>query len=270
MKMDHFFAADLRRCLLSARFPALVLLTAAVCMAGFSESIWLALPVSNRNMVSGLGEIERTLTFDKVKCAMAAVLAALYAGSFVEDRKHSALRCILSRITLRQYVVCRLGTVWVGTVCTTVGGFAAACLFLKLTGLMTFRITNGNMVAMRFLPLASGRFAFCYLIILGVNFGFSVAVAAVFGMWVSTYREEKFTAVGGAVLFFYFLYAVSNYFLPELLSFETIGSRMNQNVFMSTAGVLLYHGIYLGIWYCLAGTLFYISVRRRWNRGQLV
>lgn len=267
---DDFFLTDLRRCVASRRFAAVVLLIALISAAG-NNDILHAIQSGGGSVYSSLFELENNLTFDKFKCVLAAVLAALYAGSFVEDREHHYLRYILSRISLEKYVACRLLTVWFSTVLATVCGFGLMCLTLKLTGVMNFRFTpDANQEYFRFYSLARSDFAFLYLILLGVNFGMSAAVAAVFGMWLSTYRNERYVAVGGAILSFYFLYAISNYFLPGILSFEAIGSSLNQREFRTNAGVVLYHLVYLGLWYAAAGSIFYHAVNRRWERGQLV
>ncbi len=266
---DRLFRTDLKRCLFSIRFIAVITAMAAICSAGCAEIIPAAIKNQDKSLFSSLGEIERMLTFDKYKCVMAAILAALYAGSFVDDRKHNYLRCVLSRVSLERYVICRLGSIWIGTVLACILGFGLMCICLNAVGVMGFRIIIGNMTAMRFLPLASGKYAFLYLILLGCNFGTACAVVSVLGMWLSVYRKERFLAIGGAVLAFYFMYAFSN-FLPPVISYEVIGSRFNQDEFATNTGVVLYHAAYLGILFCMAGTLFYISVKRRWNRGELV
>lgn len=261
-----FFRTDVRRCMVSLRFLLVTVAVAAVCMASFPGDIAIAVQEGYGDF-SSLQEVEYLLTFDKYKCVMTAALAALYAGSFAEDRKNHYLKYILCRVSLRRYVSCRLAVVLVGCIAASVAGFGL--MSLLLSPWMGLKVVWGNIVAMRFLELASGRFAFLYLILLGVNFGMSAAVAAAVGMWITVYRQEGFLAVGGAVLAFYFLYAVS-LVVPDLFSYSVIGSRFNQSEIASDLGLVLYHFAFLGLLFCGVGVLFYAAVKRRWKHGLLV
>lgn len=264
---DNFLWVDCKRCVFSVRFLLIVAAIAVICLTGCASTFSTAIQNPNSDIYSSLDELELLLTFDKYKCVMTAALAALYAGSFTEDRKNNYLRCVLSRISLQKYVVCRLMVILIGCVVATVAGFGLMSLILS--NWMGLRVVDESIVAMRFLQLASGNFAFLYLILLGVNFGIAAAIAAVIGMWMTVYREERFLAVGGAVLAFYFLYAIS-ILLPDILSYEAIGSRFNQSEFAANIGVVLYHLLFLVLLFCGTGMLFYGAVKRRWNRGQLV
>lgn len=256
---------ELKRCIVSPRFGIMVLAVSFVCILGCMDTVLAAIKYSKVSFSSAY-ELERLLTFDRYKSVLIALLAAIYAGSYAKDKNSRYLQVILSRVTVKEYVICRIAAAAIGVITATVLGFLLMILLLR--PVMSIQSISGSVVADKFLFLIKGGGAVLYVILLGINFGMAAAVLTVFGLWISVWKTDEFVAVGGSVLVFYFIYSIS-LLLPGALSFEIISSRFNVPVFLNAGATIMYHIIYLSGWLLFAGAGFYRAVRVRWNNGLL-
>ena len=257
------------RCFCSWHFLLTVFGVVCVCMLGIFQTLTQAVKNQQvRELFSSVQAIEQSLVFDQYKSLLVAVLAGLYSYTFARDYNYHNIRNLLVRVSYKDYVTTKVLVNIGGTIASVIIGFLlTSFLTIPVMPLESSADISYNSDAFRIL-MTNPSGAVLYLVLLGTNFGLAAAALTTAGMALSVWSPNRYVAIGGSVLLFYFLYSVS-LLLPDRVSFEWISSGLQSLPSENPIWVAVYHLGFLLICNVFSGLFFYYAVRKRYQNGDL-
>ena len=255
-----FISADFYRFFSPGLWIIAILGVAAVFVISVSDILSPALhSLEASERPSIIDNFQMNLTFDRYSSLLVIASALTCVPGFAADRKSQFLRYLVQRGSLESYAWARVIVNAFFVIAVVVAGLLIAAL--SLLPWMTVP-AKSNYHTYFFQGLVNGRFAWIYLILLGLNFAFAIIPVCNIGMMVSVFQPNPFVAIGSTFFSYYLLFSLTNH-LPVELSYQRLAAQPLGGL-GSVWQILLSFVISI-----LTGKGFYLALQRRYNEGTL-
>ncbi len=265
MKFRKLLWMECYRSIVNRKFLMIVFLVAVIMVLGDTMSIKAYFLYGYRGDMTQ--HVYTVMLFDRYKAILAVVLAGVSCYSMSDDLSSRYARQILSRVTVKQYVLAKVMANGIAVLLAIVAGF---CLFPIITS--PFMVLTGEFYDPKqldyFSEVAEKASPVAYFVLVAILFGSFVVAVTTFGMWVTVKRPSRYVALAVPFGILYMMYSLGTYF-PRPFWFWYMSSGVTV---LGTTDFLSNYAYGMG-WFAaltvVAGFGCYRSMKRRFADGKI-